>query len=268
VTFKPSLESLEARDVPSANPLDALLGNAQGLIPISFNALTGPLSAPTVSNNQATIPVTEFIGVNPVGTVPLTLSASQGSGGAEILNLHLDPIHLDLLGLNVQTSAICLNLTAQQGSGNLLGNLLYDVAHALDPNTTNGNLGSVLNSPIQNALLDLELGALLDNAVGSATGPNSVSPTNQATGLPMGANDLVHLSLGPLHLNLLGLVANLDNCNNGPVTVDVYTVPGENGLLGNLLNSVSHLLDPGHSNIGGEQMLARALGGDLVLAAS
>src|SRR5579885_1296267 len=41
-TFRPSLEQLEEREVPSANPLDALLGSVPGLVPIQFNSLTNP----------------------------------------------------------------------------------------------------------------------------------------------------------------------------------------------------------------------------------
>jgi len=48
-----------------------------------------------------------------------------------ILNLRIHAIHLNLLGLKVDTSNICLSITAQSGSGNLLGNLLCGVANGL-----------------------------------------------------------------------------------------------------------------------------------------
>jgi hypothetical protein len=35
----------------------------------------------------------------------------------------------------------------------------------------------------------------------------------------------------------------LDNCNNGPVTVDISAETGPGNLLGNLLDKVAHLLD-------------------------
>ena len=47
------------------------------------------------------------------------------------LNLALGPINLSLLGLNVDTSPICLDITAQQGGG-LLGDLLCGVANLLN----------------------------------------------------------------------------------------------------------------------------------------
>jgi hypothetical protein len=57
------------------------------------------------------------------------------------------------------------------------------------------------------------------------------------------ATNILHLSLGPVDLNLLGLQVGLDNCNNGPVTVDITAQPGPGNLLGNLLGGVAHLLD-------------------------
>ena len=49
-----------------------------------------------------------------------------------MLNLHLAPIDLNILGLEVKTSPICLNISAQPGPGNLLGNLLCAVAGLLN----------------------------------------------------------------------------------------------------------------------------------------
>jgi len=150
----------------------------------------------------------------------------------------------------------------------LLGNLLFNVAHALDPNNGgNGTLGSALGSlsPIQNLLFDLELSTLLNGALNSVTGPNSLGPTNQAQNLPAGATDLVHLSAGPINLHLLGLNVALDNCANGPVVVDVFAQSGSGELLGNLLTDVAHVLDPSQSNTGGEHALANIV--DQVLMA-
>jgi hypothetical protein len=62
--------------------------------------------------------------VNPLQTPP---------GQCEILDLVLGPLDLDLLGLVVFLDTVHLNITAQQGPGNLLGNLLCAVAGLLDP---------------------------------------------------------------------------------------------------------------------------------------
>ena len=62
--------------------------------------------------------------------------------------------------------------------------------------------------------------------------------------LPGGACGILHLELGPLTLNLLGLVVELDDCQGGPVIVDITAVPG--ALLGDLLcNLLGVGLPPG-----------------------
>jgi hypothetical protein len=57
---------------------------------------------------------------------------SNLSGTCEILQLDIGPIHLDLLGLVVDLSAIHLTIDAQSGPGNLVGNLLCQIAALLD----------------------------------------------------------------------------------------------------------------------------------------
>jgi len=54
------------------------------------------------------------------------------------------------------------------------------------------------------------------------------------------ACDILHLVLGPLDLDLLGLVVHLDK-----VVLDITAVPGAGNLLGNLLCAVAGLLDGG-----------------------
>jgi hypothetical protein len=49
-----------------------------------------------------------------------------------ILHLVLGPLNLNLLGLVVHLNRVVLDITAQSGPGNLLGNLLCAVAHLLD----------------------------------------------------------------------------------------------------------------------------------------
>lgn len=86
-------------------------------------------------------------------TVPVDLA--QSSGSCQILDLVLGPLDLDLLGLQVSLDTVHLNITAQQGPGNLLGNLLCAVAGLLDGPT---GLNAVLQQIA--ALLNQLLGAL------------------------------------------------------------------------------------------------------------
>lgn len=68
-----------------------------------------------------------------------------GNGQCEILQLDLGPIFLDLLGLQVDLSAIDLDITAVSGPGNLLGNLLCAVAGLLDGGGPLQAIGALLD---------------------------------------------------------------------------------------------------------------------------
>lgn len=96
-------------------------------------------------------------------------------------------------------------------------------------------------------------GALSNLSVTNVGGVPTLSGTITGTGLPAGgttftapiqnldtgsACNVLNLDLGPLHLDLLGLVIDL-----APVHLDITAVPGAGNLLGNLLCSVAHLLD-------------------------
>jgi hypothetical protein len=72
-------------------------------------------------------------------TIPVT-----GSGTCDILHLTLGPLHLNLLGLVVDLNQINLDITAQAGPGNLLGNLLCTVANLLNGGSLNA-LANLLN---------------------------------------------------------------------------------------------------------------------------
>ena len=77
------------------------------------------------------------------------VTPAQTTAGCQILDLVLGPLHLNVLGLDITLNQVHLNITAQPGPGNLLGNLLCAVAHLLDntgtANTTLQNLLNILN---------------------------------------------------------------------------------------------------------------------------
>ena len=75
-----------------------------------------------------------------VQTISTTLITVTGS--CPILHLVIGPISLDLLGLQITTNQIVLDITAQSGPGNLLGNLLCSVANLLN---SPGPLANLLN---------------------------------------------------------------------------------------------------------------------------
>jgi len=90
--------------------------------------------------------------------IPVALENHQGAttsqlpdptpGACPVLDLVLEPIELNLLGLRVATSRIELLVEAIPGAGNLLGNLLCAITGILDPdaNSPQGLLTRVLNA--------------------------------------------------------------------------------------------------------------------------
>ena len=76
----------------------------------------------------------------------ISLPVAVGDTTCQILHLDLGPLNLNLLGLNVDLSRIVLDITAESGAGNLLGNLLCGVANLLnDPTGLSRLLNSILD---------------------------------------------------------------------------------------------------------------------------
>ena len=179
----------------------------------------------------------------PFNNVPvdITLAQNQPVGATcPVLDLRLGPIHLNLLGLDVLTSAICLEITATQGGG-LLGDLLCSLGQGLASGLSLNQ--ALAASPDLSGLLDglqgLLNGALAQLANAILTLINQVGTHHTCA--------ILNLQLGPVSLTLLGLNVVLDNCANGPITVDITAITGQGNLLGNLL---CELLGGGLINLG------------------
>ena len=82
------------------------------------------------------------VAVNNAASSTLETSAVSTAAACPILHLDLGPLFLDLLGLQIDLSQIVLDITAQSGAGNLLGNLLCAVTGLLD---SPGGLARLLN---------------------------------------------------------------------------------------------------------------------------
>lgn len=188
--------------------------------------------------------VSTAAGTRSVGTVAATAPATV-TGTCSVLNLVLGPLHLNLLGLVVDLNQVTLNITAQQGPGLLLGNLVCAIANLLNGGGPPNVLAGLLNSLI--SLIEKVLGSLTP----SFTAPNnkllfteSISTTVMAstpatvTAPVSGTCSILTLDLGPLHLNLLGLVIDLS-----PVHLTINAQAGPGNLLGNLLCAITNLLN-------------------------
>jgi len=205
--FRPQLETIEDRCVPAQllPVADLVTITDVDLEGIVFNPLTGVLTATggVVEGTLAGLPFETDISNFSIDLIP-DLPATT-----PILNLELAPIDIDLLGAHVDTSAICLEITATPGGG-LLGNLL-----------SGGGLGGIL---------DGVLTSVLTGGGGGGGGGSSGEPEDICDG----ECEVLDLAVGPVDLSLLGLNVSLDNCEDGPVQVCVSASEGE-GILGDLL---------------------------------
>ena len=123
----------------------------------------GSLNGTVTSAAGAATQIAGAVVALPVNGAGTSAAASQtGFGGmaatqqataasCQILNLDLGPLDLNLLGLTVHLNEVVLNIAAQPGAGNLVGNLLCAVANLL-----NGvNLGNLLGTALTNTLTTL-----------------------------------------------------------------------------------------------------------------
>lgn len=114
--------SLTNAQFVNQNGVVTLVGDLTGTLTSAAGSVLG-----SVTNQPISVPVT----------------GAAGAGGCSILDLTLGPLHLDLLGLNVDLNQVHLTITGQTGNGQLLGNLLCGLANALNGN--GGGLANILN---------------------------------------------------------------------------------------------------------------------------
>jgi hypothetical protein len=164
---------------------------------------------------------------------------SRNRHRCNILTLKLAPVFLELLGLQVQTSTINLQLYAQRGA--VLGDLFCSLAHA---KVSFPRAARDLNRQLHGRALQVMSASGRAPARAAATQPASCQ--------------VLKLVLGPLHLNLLGLVVDLyGKDKSSPVVVTISAVPSQ-GLLGQLLCGLAG--GTGINSLSGLQNLLSSLG--------
>jgi hypothetical protein len=152
------------------------------------------------------------------GTVRQTQGAQRATRICDILNLNLAPLRLELLGLIVELDRVVLTIRANS-EGGLLGSLLCGLA---------GGSG-LLSLPTQTTANQLTNAA---KKSGLSAGPGFSLPVQAPTVLPpvpAGICTVLDLVLGPIDLNVLGLMVHLDR-----VQLRITADP-TGGLLGSLL---------------------------------
>jgi hypothetical protein len=184
---------------------------------------------------------------------PLVAKAAQSDGTAQvvrqrvrlrvattrrcrILSLHLAPVYLNLLGLQVRTSAINLRITGDRRQ--VLGRLFCSLSRGI--NLSRHRLARRTAHSLNRRLDSRPLRLMAFKAPvyphQQTTSTSSSEGTAKAIPpVPPGSCEVLDLLLGPLHLNLLGLVVDLYGpTRSDPVEVLVTADPN-GGLLGSLL---------------------------------
>jgi hypothetical protein len=148
-------------------------------------------------------------------TAPVRFRVSQARRGrrCDVLTLRLAPLFLELLGVRVETSHISLDVYARRGR--VLGNLFCALARA---EVRFPRVARAMNRRLDGRPLNV-----------------AATEVPVRTADHQGTCQVLKLVLGPLHLDLLGLVVDLyGRTRQDPVVVTITAVPGH-GLLGDLL---------------------------------
>jgi hypothetical protein len=202
---------------------------------VARGTLTGQLNSGTSVSHQS---------------APVSFAVAGASRGARcnVLTLRLAPLNLELLGVQVTTSDISLDVYALHGR--VLGNLFCALARAKVTFPRAARAASALNSHLH--------GQPLRVFAASQSLPASAAQAQPQT------CQVLKLVLGPLHLDLLGLVVDLyGKTHANPVVVTINAIPSQ-GLLGQLLCGLAG--GGGINSLAGLQSLLSSLGVNLSTA--
>lgn len=225
---------------------------------LGASAAAAQAAAPAGSKRlQTRVLVKKFVvrktGLTALGTAATTvggqstqqvvaLRATTGST-CEVLTLRLDRLNLALLGLRLDVSAVNLRITGNRAR--TLGALFCRLATAtrLGDVTKQLRAARTLNRRLRaTPLRMIGFRAVLHPGVApaSAPAPASATPRQATTPAPAGPTcPVLDLTLGPLNLDLLGLVVDLyGRTRVDPVRVTAVADPAA-GILGRALCQIS-----------------------------
>lgn len=169
--------------------------------------------------------------------------AVQATGTCRVLHLELGELDLSLLGLivtltPVDAPSITLDITAD--SSEALGKLLCQVINAvqgatIQPTAKLRRLNSVVHNQYSGGIASFDIplsqrsGAATTTTASTSTTATTTTTTTTASGptIAAGQCDVLNLVLGPLHLDLLGLIVDLNK-------IQLHITANPVGTLGNL----------------------------------
>jgi hypothetical protein len=149
-----SLVPVSSASAQSKKANDRLIVPVSGTVNSATGSLTGNFAITQFANQNGQLVATGMLTatvLNSAGQIvqtivqQVTLPVTALNAACEILHLELGPLDLTLLGLAVHLDRIVLDITAVPGPGNLLGNLLCQIAGLLDGGTLGNALSNLLN---------------------------------------------------------------------------------------------------------------------------
>src|SRR4051794_10723985 len=167
---------------------------------------------------------------------PVTFAVDAQAGRCHVLTLNLKDLQLSLLGLNVDLSEVNLRIFAVRrgADSGILGRLFCALSRS------SVRLGRGAGTARAHQVV-ASLNSRLKHHPMRAFRATAVVVRDEGASAAQAAPSckVLHLTLGPLDLNLLGLVVQLYGANpRQPVTLDITATPG-GGVLGDLFCSVS-----------------------------
>jgi hypothetical protein len=178
----------------SAARFSSTTATPQGALTVSVDVRRFRASASgTKADGTATATLGGLGGLPTTVKKKVQLSAAK-TGGCTILTLQLDTLDLTLLGLNVHLDKVNLDLTGKR-SGGVLGSLFCSLAKA-KVKTSRATAARRLNHAIRRT--------------GVVRPISFTVPVQATTSQAAPVCNILELTLGPLHLELLGLVVDLN----------------------------------------------------------
>lgn len=171
----------------------------------------------SVARGTVSAKLTDQAGHTTVLKAPVALRASSG-GSCQVLNLDLKQLNLVLLGLKVHLDQVHLTVTGQSNGG-VLGSLFCRLAHAKAA-AARAAVARSMNASLRHHPLE---------PVGFTVQVHPAVAKAAAATCPV-----LDLTLGPLDLNLLGLVVDLNQ-----VHLTITATQGA-GTLGDTFCNLSH----------------------------
>jgi len=143
----------------------------------------------------------------------------------DLVTLNLNPLDINLLGVEIQTSPITVTVSAESGSGELLGNTLTLASHLVNLPAVSNALNNVLGNVV----------TLLNSAslAVSGVGTGAFDTANAAT------TPVLDLFVAPVHLNLLGALV-----DTSPIHLTITAHSGAGLILGNAVTALANLFNP------------------------